>query len=109
TVLVVLNAVLSNGNIHSMVENAYRITLAGGFVPLTAGLFWRRASNHGAAWSISLGLGSWLGMEIFVPDVAFEPQLVGLLFSVVVISAGAFQRSMPILSDPGGLARPGSA
>src|SRR5690606_37099809 len=61
TVMVVPNAVLSNGNIHSMVENAYRITLAGVFVPLTAGLFWRRASNHGATCSIVLGLGSWLG------------------------------------------------
>lgn len=109
TVLVVLNAVLSNGNIHSMVENAYRITLAGVFVPLTAGLFWRRASNHGAAWSISLGLGSWLGMEIFVPEVAFEPQLVGLLFSVVGMIAGSLLRPNPHIANHGGLAQPRSA
>ncbi|MDO8291232.1 MAG: hypothetical protein Q7T44_18635, partial [Parvibaculum sp.] len=60
--------------IHAMVENAYRITLAGVFVPLTAGLFWRRASNLGATLSIVMGLGSWLYLEKYIPEIAFEPQ-----------------------------------
>ena len=41
-------AIATDASIHTMVENAYRITLAGAFVPLTAGLFWRRASTTGA-------------------------------------------------------------
>jgi Na+/proline symporter len=85
--VVVANALLSNLSIHGMVENAYRITLAGVFVPLTAGLFWRRASNLGATLSISLGLGSWLLLEIFFADLPFEPQLIALglsLFGMVL-------------------------
>lgn len=106
TVLVVFNAVLSNGNIHGMVENAYRITLAGVFVPLAAGLFWRRASNHGAAWSMVLGLGSWLLLEVFVPEVAFEPQLVGFLFSLLGMVVGSLLRPNPHIANHRGLATP---
>ncbi|OGT72777.1 MAG: sodium:solute symporter [Gammaproteobacteria bacterium RIFCSPLOWO2_02_FULL_57_10] len=104
TLLVVANAVLSSSDIHAMVENAYRITLAGVFVPLTAGLFWRRASNTGAAWSMGLGLGSWLFLEIFVPDVAFEPQLVGLLFSFIGMVAGSLISPNPHIDNHRGLA-----
>src|SRR5690606_14096413 len=89
TLLVVANAVLSDGNIHTMVVNAYRITLAGVFVPLTAGLFWRRASNLGATLSIALGLGTWLILEFTVPDLPFEPQLVGLFASMAGMIAGS--------------------
>src|SRR5690606_41848236 len=41
TVIVTSYAVATDATIHTMVENAYRITLAGAFVPLAAGLFWR--------------------------------------------------------------------
>ena len=41
-----------------MVENAYRVTLAGAFVPLFAGLFWSKASNFGAFLSLTFGIGT---------------------------------------------------
>tara|TARA_R110002072_G_scaffold284396_4_gene448665 strand:+ start:133132 stop:134583 length:1452 start_codon:yes stop_codon:yes gene_type:complete len=106
TLLVVLNSVMSSGNIHSMVENAYRITLAGVFVPLTAGLFWRRASNFGCTLSIVLGLGSWLLLEIFYPEIPFEPQFVGLGFSLLGMIAGSIAKPNPHIANFRGLAEP---
>jgi len=106
TLLVIANAVFSSANIHTMVENAYRITLAGVFVPLTAGLFWRKASNMGATLSMALGLGSWLCLEIFFAEFPFEPQLVGLLFSFVGMVVGSLMSPNPHVANLHGLAEP---
>src|SRR5690606_22023642 len=95
TLFVVANAVLSSGNIHAMVENAYRVTLAGVFVPLTAGLFWGRASNFGCSLSIGLGLGSWMLLEILYPEIPFEPQFVGLVFSLGGMLMGSWLQPNP--------------
>ena len=105
TLLVVANATLSNESIHGMVENAYRITLAGVFVPLTAGLFWSRASNLGAALSMALGLGSWLVLEVFFADLPFEPQLLGLLLSFIGMVVGSFISPNPHSANRHGLAQ----
>jgi SSS family transporter len=86
--LVTLYAVTSDESIHGMVENAYRITLAGAFVPLVAGLFWSRANNLGATLSIVLGLATWLLFEMFVPEGDIEPQLYGLAASALGMLIG---------------------
>lgn len=44
TVIVTLFALNSNMSIFAMVENAYKITLAGAFVPLVFGIYWKRAN-----------------------------------------------------------------
>jgi Na+/proline symporter len=88
TGLVTLYAVSTDATIHGMVENAYRITLAGAFVPLVAGLFWKRANNLGATLSIVLGLGTWLLFEFFVPEGDIEPQLFGLVASAAGMLLG---------------------
>ena len=86
--LVTLYAVSTDATIHGMVENAYRITLAGAFVPLTAGLFWSRANNLGATLSVILGLGTWLLFEFFVIEGDIQPQLFGLVASALGMLAG---------------------
>ncbi len=86
--LVTLYAVATNATIHGMVENAYRITLAGAFVPLTAGLFWSRANNLGATLSVVLGLGTWLLFEVFVIEGDIQPQLFGLAASAIGMLVG---------------------
>ncbi|MDO9602591.1 MAG: sodium:solute symporter family protein [Rhodocyclaceae bacterium] len=86
--LVTFYATVTDATIHGMVENAYRITLAGAFVPLTAGLFWSRANNLGATLSIILGLGTWLLFEIFVIEGDIQPQLFGLVASALGMLAG---------------------
>jgi Na+/proline symporter len=88
TALVTWYATSTESSIHEMVENAYRVTLAGAFVPLAAGLFWKRANNLGAALAIILGLSTWILFELFVPEGDIEPQLYGLAASALGMLAG---------------------
>jgi Na+/proline symporter len=90
TALVTWYATSTESTIHQMVENAYRITLAGAFVPLAAGLFWKRANNLGATLSIVLGLATWILFELFVPEGDVEPQLYGLAASALGMLVGGF-------------------
>lgn len=76
-------------SIHQMVENAYKITLACAFVPLVAGLYWRRATNTGAGLSIVLGLAVWIAMEFVAPEAALPPQFAGFLASAIGMVAGS--------------------
>jgi len=93
-VLVLWFALNSESSIFHMVENAYKVTLVGAFVPLVFGLYWKRADNQGALLSIVLGLGAWLSMEILQPDTYWPPQLVGLLFSVTGMLVGSMLPNM---------------
>ncbi|MDP1926018.1 MAG: sodium:solute symporter family protein [Thiobacillus sp.] len=79
----------SEASIHTMVANAYKITLACAFVPLVAGLYWKRANNTGAGLSIVLGLTAWIAMEFIAPEAALPPQFVGLLASAAGMIAGS--------------------
>ncbi len=76
-------------SIHSMVENAYKVTLVVAFVPLVAGLFWRRANRIGAYASIGLGLAAWLPLEILLKDPSIPPQFYGFAASIVGMVAGS--------------------
>jgi Na+/proline symporter len=58
--LITFYAMSSNANIRQMIEGAYHFTLAGAFVPLVVGIFWKRANNLGGTLSIGLGLGVWI-------------------------------------------------
>ncbi len=87
--MVLWSAWHADTSIMKMVENAYKITLVGAFVPLAFGLYWRRANNQGALVSIVLGLTSWLLMEFIQPDTYWPPQLVGLLCSLMGMLVGS--------------------
>ncbi|HSS29110.1 MAG TPA: sodium:solute symporter family protein, partial [Usitatibacter sp.] len=56
TVLVTAVAMMTNADIYHMVENAYKVTLVGAFVPLVCGLYWKRATNLSATLAIIFGL-----------------------------------------------------
>jgi len=87
-------AMNSESTIFGMVEDAYKVTLVGAFVPLAFGLYWKRANNQGALLSIVLGVGAWLSMEYFKPDTYWPPQLIGLLFSVSGMLIGSMLPNM---------------
>ena len=89
TVMITIYAMSSNETIHKMVENAYRVTLAGAFVPLVLGMFWKKANSQGAGLAITLGIFSWLFLEFFFADLIIEPQLVGLVFSFIGMIIGS--------------------
>jgi SSS family solute:Na+ symporter len=87
-------AMNSQSTIFGMVEDAYKVTLVGAFVPLAFGLYWKRASNQGALLSIALGVGAWLSMEYFKPETYWPPQLIGLLFSISGMLIGSMLPNM---------------
>ncbi|TSA19753.1 MAG: sodium:solute symporter [Betaproteobacteria bacterium] len=90
TGVVLLFALNTETSIFKMVENAYKVTLAGAFVPLVFGAFWRRANNQGALAAIILGLTSWILIEVVVGEASLvPPQLIGLFMSLAGMIAGS--------------------
>ena len=88
-VVVLAFALNSDSSIFKMVENAYKVTLVAAFIPLFAGLYWKRANTQGALFAIAAGLVSWLLLEFLQPDTVWPPQLVGLLMSAAGMVAGS--------------------
>ena len=90
TVLVTLYAMNSKASIFKMVENAYQVTLVAAFVPLTLGLFWKRATNQGALAAIFCGVSVWLSLLLAGGEDPLIPaQFAGLLASLVGMVAGS--------------------
>jgi Na+/proline symporter len=89
--------VCSSDLIHQMVENAYKVTLVVAFVPLAAGLYWRRANTAGAYLAIGLGLATWLPMEIYLTEgeAPMPPQFAGFLMACAGMALGAFLGRQP--------------
>ncbi len=75
--------------IHEMVENAYKVTLVLAFVPLVAGLYWRRATTLGAYWAIGLGLVTWIPLEFAAIEDFMPPHFAGFLAAVVGMVVGS--------------------
>ncbi|MDO8933235.1 MAG: sodium:solute symporter family protein [Rhodocyclaceae bacterium] len=88
--LVLTFALNTNASIFKMVENAYKVTLAGAFVPLFFGAFWRRATTQGALAATFGGLVSWLLVEVLIGAASLvPPQLIGLGVSALGMVAGS--------------------
>lgn len=89
-ILVLLFALNSESSIFEMVENAYKITLAGAFVPLFFGAYWSRATTQGALTACLGGVGSWLIIELLIGEASLvPPQLIGLGVSIIGMLAGS--------------------
>jgi Na+/proline symporter len=83
-------ALNSEASIFKMVENAYKITLAGAFVPLVAGIFWKRSTTQGALCAVFGGLLSWILVELLIGEASpVPPQLIGLGISLVGMVVGS--------------------
>lgn len=86
---VTLFALHSESTIYEMVVGAYKVTLVAAFVPLVAGLYWKRATRQGALAAIVIGLATWVVLEIAAPEGLFPPQLAGLLASAAGMILGS--------------------
>ncbi|HEX6005796.1 MAG TPA: sodium:solute symporter family protein [Burkholderiales bacterium] len=89
SVIVTIFALNSESSIYEMVGNAYKVTLVGAFVPLVAGLYWRRATAAGALLSIGFGFATWFALEYTAPEGLVPPQLAGLLVAIVWMIIGS--------------------
>ena len=83
-------ALASNQSIYQLVNDSGKVVLVAAFVPLAAGLFWKRASPAGALASALAGLAVWIAMEFAWPGALVPPALAGLLASGVGMLAGSF-------------------
>jgi SSS family transporter len=90
SVIVLCYAILMQGtSIYEMVSSAYQVPLVGAFVPLTFGLYWKRASTQGAIAAIVLGLSVW-AVLLFTPlGEEFPAQLAGLVASLFGMVVGS--------------------
>jgi SSS family transporter len=90
SVCVCVYAIASLGTpIYDMVSGAYQVTLVGAFVPLVAGLYWRRATTQGAVLSIVLGVLAWLLLMATPAGEAFPAQLGGLVMALLGMVIGS--------------------
>lgn len=79
---------LKRGNIYELVGEASSIGLVSLFIPLTAGLFWKRANRCGAMVSIISGITIWLTASILT--TAVEPVIYGVAAALAGMVAGSY-------------------
>ena len=89
TTAALLFALNSKSTMYEMVQNAYNVTLAGAFIPLLAGAYWRRATTQGALFSAIGGVATWLIAQNVAPDAMVPANLVGLVASVLFMFLGS--------------------
>ncbi|KAF1022947.1 MAG: Sodium/glucose cotransporter [Paracidovorax wautersii] len=90
SVIVCVYAIAMDGtSIYELVAGAYQLPLVGAFVPLVAGLYWRRATSQGAIASCVLGLVAWLLLAFTPAGEVFPPQLGGVLAAALAMVVGS--------------------
>ncbi len=76
-------------SVYQRVNESGKVVLVSSFVPLAAGLFWRRATARGAHLSIVLGLATWIALEMAMPEALVPPALAGFLAAILGMIAGS--------------------
>ncbi|MGQ0555082.1 MAG: sodium:solute symporter family protein [Nitrospiraceae bacterium] len=109
--VVLLIALWSDATIYKMVVSTYKVTLVAAFIPLFAGLYWKRATTQGALWAIVAGLTSWLALELASqPTDVCPPQLVGFVMAAIGMFVGSLWPSQGLAAhEASGGVRDGTA
>jgi SSS family transporter len=90
TAVVLTYSIVMRGTpIYEMVSTAYQVTLCGAFVPLVAGLYWKRANKHGAMASIVMGITTWLMLLATPLGEQFPAQLAGVIMAGLGMVVGS--------------------
>lgn len=79
----------SRQNIFELVGESSAFSLVSLFVPLTVGLYWKKANTIGCIASMILGFGSWFICN-FVWKTEFPASLIGLIVSWIAIYVGSY-------------------
>jgi SSS family transporter len=75
-------------NIYELVAQSSTLSLVSLFIPLTMGLYWRKASDVGAILSIAFGMVAWMIAEF--ASAGIPPILVGGIASLIGMLAGSW-------------------
>ena len=90
-------ALWSEATIYKLVVSTYKVTLVAAFIPLVAGLYWKKATSQGALVAIIAGLTSWLVGELLSqPTDVWPPQLIGFLMAGVGMLVGSLWPSQAL-------------
>jgi SSS family transporter len=86
-------------SIFELVGESSAFSLVSLFVPLTAGLYWKRASLWGCMLSMVAGLAVWIGCVSY--ETSYPPLLYGLGASLLAIITGSilFPKTNPIRNE----------
>lgn len=87
-------------NIYELVADASILMLVSLFVPLTAGLYWKKASEMGALMSIVFGMISFMALSVL--DLPIYPHIPAVLVSAIFMVLGSivFPKKEKIKSHP---------
>ncbi len=85
-------------NIYELVSQSSAISLVSLFVPLVAGLYWKRANSHGAIGSMLIGFMSWILVEVLQTKNEALAKSLHLDFPTILYGLAASVLSMIILS-----------
>ena len=78
-------------NIYELVAQSSALSLVSLFIPLVAGLYWKKASNAGAFLSMGFGMGVWLYFEI-IGSSSIPSLILGGLASLIGMIIGSLIR-----------------
>ncbi|CUT17241.1 MULTISPECIES: sodium:solute symporter family protein [Candidatus Ichthyocystis] len=95
TVATIFSAI-STDSIYNMVTNSDKITMVIPFVPLVAGIYWKKANTSGAVISISMGTIVWISFSGSKIDSIIPPHIAGLIASTLGMIVGSY---LPNLSN----------
>ncbi len=96
TIICVGMSVSRDTNIFDLVGESSAFSLVSLFVPLTAGIYWKRANLTGCLLSMGVGLAVWLACLWLKTD--YSPMMWGLLASTVAMVAGSLVSQRPVVS-----------
>lgn len=78
----------SKSSIYELVGESSALSLVALFVPLTAGLFWKKGNETGAILSMISGVISWLWALNF--KISYPPAVFGLFWSILGMVIGSY-------------------
>ena len=93
--LVSLYLALAHNTVYSLMVDSWSILLATLFVPLTAGIYWRRANLPGALSGMLSGLFAWLLFLRVAPDLPADLLAVPVALLFLVVVSLATLRAVP--------------
>ena len=83
---------IQQGDVYELVGSAYSITLVSALVPMTLGLYWKKANSLGALLAIIFGVVTWQYLSYTLPEdivdlstiAGFGMSIIGMLVGVAL-------------------------
>jgi SSS family transporter len=79
---------MMNANIYELVGQSSALSLVSLFVPLVAGLYWKKATSRGAMASMVVGMGTWIICE-WIIETTVPALIYGLIASILGMVIGS--------------------